>query len=320
MVRRGRLPVPRPFLKWAGGKTRLMDRLEPLFPPEPAAGGYIEPFVGSGAVFFRIRRAHGPRHVLLSDGNAELVNAWIAIRDRLGEVIRHLRRHRKSHCREHYYLVRAERPGSLAPAARAARLIYLNRTCYNGLYRVNRRGEFNVPIGRYVNPPILDEENLRAVSALLAGVAIDNADFRDTPGRARQGDFIYFDPPYRPISATSSFTAYTDRSFGDVEQETLAQVCVELDRMDCRFMLSNSDSPFIRGLYESRGFRVFRVEARRSINARADRRGPVDELVVVNYQIEERRVRSAALPEDGRAHRDRSGQPRRQDRRRAQQR
>jgi DNA adenine methylase len=170
----------------------------------------------------------------------------------------------------------------MAPPSRAARLIYLNKTCFNGLYRVNRGGGFNVPMGRYKNPPILDEENLRAVSASLAGIRIRAAHFRETLEYARAGDFVYFDPPYHPISKTAFFTSYTQGAFGSADQEELAGVYAKLAKRGCLVMLSNSDCPFIRDLY--RGFDVRTVMARRSINSNAGRRGKIGEVVVLSYK------------------------------------
>jgi len=287
---------PRPFIKWAGGKTQLLGQFEPLYPPGRIRR-YIEPFVGSGAVFFHVRQILKPAEFILADGNEELINAYRAVRDDLEKVIRLLAAHKAAHSKDHYYRVRGQIPGRLSDSARAARLIYLNKTCFNGLYRVNSRGGFNVPMGRYTDPPILDADNLRAVRAALRGVTLRAAHFRDTLDTARRGDFIYFDPPYLPLSRTSSFTSYAVNAgrcaFGEPDQEELAAVYAALARRGCRVMLSNSDAPFIHRLY--RDFDVREVRARRSINSKSDRRGRISEIVVLNYAPAERRAAAAAL-------------------------
>jgi DNA adenine methylase len=243
--------------------------------------GYHEPFLGSGAVFFQVRGLLSPRRITLSDGNPDLVETFSAVRDDVEAVIRELEHHARAHDKEHFYKVRDQLPLELFPAARAARLIYLNRTCFNGLYRVNSRGRFNVPMGSYVRPTILDADTLRAVSASLAGTKLSAGHFRRVLADARKGDFVYFDPPYVPVSDTAYFTAYTKAAFGPPDQEELAAVYRELDARGCRVMLSNSDTPFVRKLYA--GYRLEELQARRSINSRADRRGTVGELVVLNY-------------------------------------
>lgn len=286
--------VPRPFLKWAGGKTRLLPQLAALYPPGDL-WRYVEPFVGSAAVFFHVRSCLEPRRILLADDNPELIGVYAAVRDDVASVIRLLEGHRRKHSSDHYYAVRGQVPSKLEAAARAARMIYLNRTCFNGLYRLNSRGAFNVPMGRYEHPTILDAENLRAVSLALKGVALKRAHFRATLRYARAGDFIYFDPPYQPLSKTSSFTSYTAGAFGEEDQEELAAVYAELAGRGCFLMLSNSESPLVRRLY--RAFDIRRVTAARAINSRADRRGAIDEVVVINYEPSPRpfaRVRERA--------------------------
>ncbi|HEY3175529.1 MAG TPA: DNA adenine methylase [Candidatus Polarisedimenticolia bacterium] len=271
----------RPFLKWAGGKTQLLAQFSQLYPRAADARRFIEPFVGSGAVYFHVGSLLCPDRTILADDNSELINVYRVIQGDVGSLIRQLRKHKAAHSRDHYYAVRARDPGRMGPAARAARTIYLNRTCFNGLYRVNSGGGFNVPMGNYKDPPILDEENLRAVNESLARVLIRAAHFRETLRYARAGDFVYFDPPYHPISTTSYFTSYTRGSFGPADQEELAEVYARLAARGCRVMLSNSDCPFIRDLY--RGFDVRTAMARRSINSNAGRRGKIAELVVLSY-------------------------------------
>ncbi|MEO1480633.1 MAG: DNA adenine methylase [Myxococcota bacterium] len=263
---------PKPFLKWAGGKSKLLPEILKRFPARFRR--YHEPFVGGAAVFFGL----GPERASLSDINDELVNAYRSIRDDVDGVIAALQHHEATE--EHFYAVRGQAREALAPVESTARTIFLNRTCFNGLYRVNRKGQFNVPFGRYANPKICDRDNLHAVSAALQGVEIEHRSAFEVAGRARKGDLVYFDPPYDPVSKTASFTSYTRQGFGDQEQERLAGVCRELDRKGVRFLLSNSDTDFIRSLYE--GFQIDQVFVRRPINSRADRRGPVAEVLVSN--------------------------------------
>src|SRR5262245_53364702 len=191
MPPRNRSELPRPFLKWAGGKTQLLGQFEALYPPRVWVKRYLEPFLGSAAVFFHLRSRSPMKRVILSDSNAELIDVYVTVRDDLPTLIRLLEKLKRAHGREHYYRVRAQDPALLTPSERASRTIYPNTTCFNGLYRVNSRGEFNVPIGRYRNPLILDSENLTAVSVALAGVTLRRSHFRETLRYARAGDFIY---------------------------------------------------------------------------------------------------------------------------------
>lgn len=264
------LPKPRPFLKWAGGKSKLVDSIMARFPHN--FGRYFEPFLGGGAVFFALE----PERAVLADVNAELVTAYTALRDELPRVMTALRRHRAE--RDHFYEVRAQDASGMSTVARAARMIFLNRTCYNGLYRVNRSGAFNVPFGKYDNPTICDEENLRSVSHALQDATIENTDVFSTVAKARAGDLVYFDPPYDPVSKTASFVSYNERGFTSADQEKLAHTFRGLAERGVHAVLSNSDTPFIRSLYK--GFRIETVHVRRAINSRADRRGPVAEVLV----------------------------------------
>ncbi len=276
-----------PFLKWAGGKGQLLAQYESFFPQEPVCG-YFEPFVGSGAVFFHLQARGLFERAHLSEVNAELITCYLAVRDTVGDLIGALQNHARDHAEHgaaHYYAVRAwDRAPDWASAPlvrRAARLIYLNKTCYNGLWRVNRQGHFNVPMGRYKNPEIVNEARLRAASRALQGAEIAVAGFERVLERAGAGDFVYCDPPYVPLSATASFTSYAAASFGEVEQRRLAEVFAALDRQGCRVMLSNSDTPLVRQLY--RAFRIETVSARRAINSASARRGAISEVVVLNY-------------------------------------
>lgn len=276
------LPVPRPFLKWAGGKTQLADALLERMPL--VFNVYHEPFVGSGALFFRLYREHRIRHAVLSDLNAELIDTYLAIRDCVSEVIRLLSEF--PHDREFYYAVREKDPWRLSLPERAARMIYLNKTGYNGLYRVNRQGKFNVPFGRYKSPKYLDQENLLAVSQALQDVDILCTPFETVLERVVPGDWVYFDPPYVPLSQTANFTSYHANGFGLSDQEHLRDVCVELSKNRVYVMLSNSDTETIRSLYSLPYFAIDEVLANRAINCNGAKRGKIKELVIANYPVE----------------------------------
>ncbi len=246
--------------------------------------GYAEPFVGSGALFFHLRGAgklHG--RVTLSDSNPDLINAYRVIRDDIEGLIELLAGHRRHHSREHYYDTRAlDRSGHrLDTVEQAARTIYLNRTCYNGLYRVNRSGQFNVPMGSYRNPAILQEKVLRAAHSALQGVSLEARDYRLLRSEFRPGDFVYFDPPYQPSSDTANFTSYTADAFDEEDQRRLAHLFGDLSNRGVLCMLSNSHTPLIRELYH--GYRIETVRARRMINSKGNGRGEVNEVVVLNY-------------------------------------
>ena len=271
--------APRPFLKWAGGKGQLLPDLIARLPECFAA--YHEPHVGSGALFFTLASHGVPSQAYLSDVNPALIDTYLAVRDQVEDVIAILKKHQKKHDRDYYYLVRAIDPSRLTLAGRAARIIYLNKTCYNGLYRENKRGQFNVPFGRYTNPTICDAANLRNVSRVLQGVDIAQRGYASALDCARPGDFVYFDPPYQPLSATSSFTAYNRNGFGEDDQRRLRDVFAQLAERSVRVMLSNSDTPLIHELYA--GFTIDRVYATRSINSKSNRRGKIAELIIRNY-------------------------------------
>ena len=268
------LPPPRPILKWVGGKTQLLEQMQPLMPK--TFHRYFEPFVGGAAVFFDLRARRPEMAAFLSDVNAELVSCYTAVRDDVESVIRALRDH--VYESEHYYTVRALEPGGLPSAKRAARTIYLNKTGYNGLYRVNRSGQFNVPFGRFTRPQFCDPENLRACARALRGVSIEHGDYSSVLKSAKKGDFVYFDPPYVPLSPTSDFTAYIPGGFGEGEQRKLAKVFAKLAARGVQVMLSNSDTPLVRELYDAFDLRV--VYASRSVNSNAARRGKLAEVVV----------------------------------------
>jgi DNA adenine methylase len=273
-------PDPHPFVKWAGGKAALVSQIVSRIPRDRTFDRYLEPFVGAGALFFWIRRSFPGLSCHIADSNEELINAYRAIRDDVHRVLSKLETHQSLHSEEHYYTVRRAAPRE--PAERAARFIYLNRTCFNGLYRVNRRGLFNVPIGRYDRPRIVDWENLLAVATALRGVVIEAADFETVTENAGRGDLVYLDPPYHPLSETSAFTSYTSGGFGIEEQRRLARVFEKLSRRGAFVILSNSSSDFVRGLYESLDPRprLDEVSMPRAINSKASSRGPVPELLI----------------------------------------
>ncbi len=274
---------PRPFVKWVGGKRQLLKQfLEmKLYPPKgfnPEKSKYFEPFVGGGAVFFDLL----PQHAVISDVNEDLITTYKVIRDDVEALIASLRKHKYE--KEYFLKVRAQKYERAIDIA--SRFIYLNRTCFNGMYRVNSKGEFNVPFGRYDNPLICDAVNLRRVSKALKNVTILNAGYEHVLKRAKKGDFIYFDPPYHPVSATSSFTSYTSDGFTASDQQKLRDVFVELSKRGCYVMLSNSDTPLIRELYalpKSLGIKIHKVHAGRSVNSEPSKRGKICEVLAVNY-------------------------------------
>ncbi len=274
-------PIPK-FVKWAGGKGQLLEQFEPLFPEKVET--YIEPFVGGGAVFFYIIQKLKPQKAIISDNNEELINAYKIIRESVEELIIELKQHKEYHLSEgkRYYLtIRDTDPAELPPLERAARFIYLNKTCFNGLYRVNSKGRFNVPMGKYKNPDIVQKERLKAASKLLKKATIKLMHFEKVIEFAQKGDFIYFDPPYYPLKKGMSFTTYTKEAFLEEEQKKLAEVFRQLDRKGCLLMLSNSDTDFIKDLY--RGYKIHIVQAARMINCDGNKRGKINELVVTNY-------------------------------------
>lgn len=277
------MPPIRPFLKWAGGKTQLLPALMVRIPDQ--FGCYHEPFVGSAALFWELHNRGRLQHgAVLSDVNEALINLYRVVRDDVDELIEALQEHEHQKLsREYFYQVRAwdRQPNWIdrSPVERAARMIFLNRTGYNGLHRVNRRGQFNVPFGRYTNPRIVDATNLRAASQALQSVELCVEDFRGVLERAKSGDLVYFDPPYLPLSPTSSFTAYSQHAFGEAEHRQLAHVFAQLAARGCYVLLSNSSAPLVCELYED--FQIEQVPARRAINRDAARRGTINEMLVL---------------------------------------
>ena len=268
--------TPRPFVKWAGGKGQLLPHLQPFLPARFSR--YVEPFLGGGAVFFHLK----PERALLGDSNPELMEAFHVVQEDVQALIAALDRHAPHVLdRDYYYELRSAAPND--PVARAARFIYLNKTCYNGLYRVNRQGAFNVPFGRYKRPPgLYDAENLLAASRLLQDADLHQQDFAETMASAGEGDLVYLDPPYDPLSATPNFTGYTRASFGREAQERLADAFRAAAARGARVLLNNSDTPLVRELY--RDFAIAEVPGLlRAINSDPKKRKGVTELIVTSY-------------------------------------
>ena len=264
-----------PVVKWVGGKTKLLPELMARMPEK--YNRYYEPFAGGAALFFRL----APKRAVLADFNHDLVGLYTTIAKDVNAVIRRLEMHHKAHNEAHYYETRErwnDREVSWSTPERAAAFIYLNKTCFNGLWRVNRSGAFNVPIGRYTDPPICVPEALRAAQQVLSRAEIRRADYREAVADAKAGDFLYFDPPYDPITPTANFTSYTTNVFGPDQQQELADTARKLIAKGCQVMLSNSDTPFIRSIYK--GLKIDRVKCARAINSNAAKRGDVDELII----------------------------------------
>lgn len=270
-----------PVLKWVGGKRQLLDTLRPLLPK--TISKYCEPFIGGGAMLFDLQ----PKKALVNDINSDLILVYTVIRDSVDELIHRLEQFENTS--EAFYAVRdwdrdRERYEALSDIERAARIIYLNKTCYNGLYRVNNAGEFNSPFGNYKNPNIVNAPVLRAVSAYFnaAEITFSTVDYAELLQNVRRGTFVYLDPPYDPVSDTSSFTGYARGGFTKADQIRLRECCDELNRRGVRFMLSNSATDFIKEQYAA--YNITIVQAKRAINSVASKRGDVDEVVVRNYE------------------------------------
>jgi len=266
-----------PIVKWAGGKRQLIADLKNNLPKK--FNRYFEPFIGGGALFFNIQ----PENAYISDINPELINLYQVIKNDVYELIDDLKQHKNSE--EYFYEIRnIDRNGKYkkwSDVQKASRFIYMNRTCFNGLYRVNSKGEFNVPYGKYSNPRILDEINLLNCSQLFQNTEIRHSDFSEILNHVQKGDFVYFDPPYAPLNETSSFTSYTKDGFGEDMQVKLKELCDELDNMGVYFMLSNSDTKGINKLYKD--YEIKKVFASRAINSVASKRGKITEILVRNY-------------------------------------
>ena len=284
---RAQHPKCYPIVKWAGGKTQLISNLSKHIPSR--FNRYLEPFLGGAAFFFHLASDRNLRFKpLLSDTNTELINAYKVVRNSVDELIKILKYHQVQYNLspyEYYYELRA-RIKPLNEVEGAARFIALNKTCYNGLYRVNKKGIFNVPMGRYKNPLICDTSNLENVSVLLRTlntnlIASDYESF--LLNNAQEGDFIYLDPPYNPVSATANFTGYTKVGFNREDQNRLANVFQKLDRRQCNVLLSNSETPYVRKLYEKFAEYMVTIDVKRQINSKATKRSGHKELLIRNY-------------------------------------
>lgn len=278
--------LTQPFLKWAGGKRQLLPEINKYMPQKLYSNSYFEPFVGAGALLFDFQ----PKNAVIGDINGELINCYEVIKDSLNDLLLELMKPDKYlNNMESYYQIRdmdrLPYYSSLSKVEKAARIIYLNKTCYNGLFRVNSQGFFNVPFGSYKNPKIVDEIVLKAVHHYLNNnqITILQADFQDIVKTAKKGDFVYFDPPYDPVSDTASFTGYIINGFGRDEQVRLKETFSDLDRRGCKVMLSNSATEFILELYREYQKSTLRVHANRSINSNAKGRGKIDEVLIMNY-------------------------------------
>lgn len=267
-----------PILKWAGGKRRLASEIKALFPSDIEARAYHEPFFGGGAIYFNIL----PRAGSINDINKQLMNFYIIVRDKPQQLIDLANQY--EHNEEIFYKLRDKyNQPDLTDVEYASLLLYLNKTAFNGLYRVNSKGKFNVPFGRYTNPTIVPEDRIRLASKVLRNVDIFNKDFEYVLDIANYGDVVYFDPPYQPINSTANFTSYSSKGFSYEDQVRLRDLCIKLDKNGVYFVLSNSFSPESIELYEDApGFRTEVVQARRAISSKASTRGPIFELLVTN--------------------------------------
>lgn len=277
----------KPFLKWAGGKNQLLKEIDKYKPKQ--FNTFYEPFVGAGSVFMHLKN----EKTRINDLNSELINTYKVVKDHLPHLLEKLRIHENKNSREYFYELREwDRNGLISDKSdveRAARFIYLNKTCYNGLFRVNSMGQFNVPYGRQKNPNITNSEVLNLVSGFLNknNVLITNKDFSDSVSDAKKGDFIYLDPPYAPLTNNSqNFLGYTLSGFSNEEQQRVFNTFLELDRKGCYVMLSNSDAAVIRELYQDFKKTTYVVEAKRLINSTSSNRGKINELIILNYTPE----------------------------------
>jgi len=276
--------TPKPFVKWAGGKRQLLPIIEQNLPEK--FDTYFEPFLGGGALLFHLLSTKENVTYSVSDLNSDLVLAYTTIRDRIDNLIQSLKNHEKNYhknSKEYYYNIRDSTPRS--EIEKTSRLLFLNRTCFNGLYRVNSSGKFNVPLGRYTNPNIVNEENLRSVSSILQSnkVSIKCRDFESVLNDAKKGDLVYFDPPYQPVSDTANFTSYTNRDFTLDDLSRLSELCHKLDEKGCKVLLSNSDSKVVSKMFSNKTWKISKINANRSINSNSKKRTGHFELLIKNY-------------------------------------
>lgn len=278
------LTTPKPFVKWAGGKRQLIPILNDNLPK--SMGTYYEPFLGGGALLFHILSERNGQKCGVSDLNSDLVLTYTTIRDKANDLIHSLKNHSKNYQKDsksYYYAIRESNPRSAVE--KTSRLLFLNRTCFNGLYRVNSKGKFNVPLGKYTNPNIVNEENIRSVSHVLQSskVSIKCRDFESVLNDAKKGDLVYFDPPYQPVSDTANFTSYTHKSFTITDLKRLANLCLDLDSKGCKVLLSNSDSQEVAEMFTDKQWKIKKIEANRSINSNSKKRTGHFELLIKNY-------------------------------------
>lgn len=270
-----------PVVKWVGGKRQLLDDIIPLLPDNFST--YVEPFVGGGALLFEIQ----PKKAIVNDLNHELINLYKVIKDNPNELLLLLEEHELNNSEEYFYQIRAldrsESYDQMSDIEKAARIIYLNKTCYNGLFRVNQSGQFNSPYGKYKNPNIVNKPVVLAMANYFQNnnITLLNGDYKIALKKLRKGAFVYFDPPYMPISSSSSFTGYTENGFDKKQQIELKEECDKLNSRGIKFLLSNSDHPFIRDLYKD--YEIITVRAKRSINSNSNKRGEINEVLVRNY-------------------------------------
>lgn len=276
-------PAVTPIVKWVGGKRQLLDAIVPLIPKHST---YYEPFVGGGAVLF----SYQPERAVINDSNEELMNIYKVVKNNPQELVEVLQKHAAKNSEEYYYEIRNldrsfETYMDMSDVDRAARILYLNKTCFNGLYRVNKAGEFNVPWGRYKNPQIVNERTIHAVSKYLndAKVRILCEDYRDTFRGIDKDAFVYMDPPYMPLNQTSNFTSYTAAGFGEAQHRELKKQCDLLTKRGVKFLLSNSCCELTEEIFKD--YIVEKVYAKRSINSKGDKRGDVAELLIRNYEL-----------------------------------
>jgi DNA adenine methylase len=275
---------PRPFVKWVGGKRQLMQDLENNFPKQFTT--YHEPFLGGGAVMFNLLTKKPQLSCNVSDFNSDLILAYVTIRDKLRKLIESLENHSKNYHKdsaEYYYEIRKQEPKQ--QIEKVSRLLFLNKTCFNGLYRVNKKGQFNVPLGRYTNPNIVNKENLTAVSNILQSkkIKISCRDFEAVLDDTKKGDLVYFDPPYQPVSSTANFTSYTHRDFTEDDLERLADLGDQLNSKGCHVLLSNSNSKIVKDFFSKKYWKISSINANRAINSNAQKRTGHKEIIIKNY-------------------------------------
>jgi DNA adenine methylase len=274
---------PKPFVKWAGGKRQLIPIIERHTPSE--FGTYFEPFLGGGAVLFHLLTKHPEIRCKISDLNSDLILSYVTIRDKVDELVSSLQNHAKNYHKNpdsYYYSVRDDEPKTQID--KVSRLLFLNRTCFNGLYRVNSKGKFNVPLGRYANPNIVNEENLLSVSHILQSrkVQISCRDFSSVLVDAKKNDFVYFDPPYQPVSKTANFTSYTNKDFTYEDLQRLVEISEKLADKGCKVLHSNSNSKQVTDLF-SKDWKIVEIAANRAINSDSSKRTGHTELLIKNY-------------------------------------